>query len=543
MTFVVDQTKIQAHKLVLAMRSPVLAAQFHGEMKEKTMRCLRIHDMSASTFNAMLHFIYTDELPKPNKGASHLAMARDLLVAADLYDLERLRLMCENILSKSITVGNVMATLMLVHNRHSCRQLEACCVEFIASDPDLYNAVQATDEYKELEKECPSFMYETIKKVATLAVARKKSPSTSSTGHVTNSRESVSRYNPSAVMIGTHEFRIESLKAIRKTHSVGQYIQSGSFQVGGYEWAISVYPSGFEGDETEYIGLFLRRLTDNNDDDDADDDNDGGGGEDGDKNDDDADDYVKALMTFKLKDPTGNSPAHQKKITHVYDNGLGEGYGISDFITMESVNSHYLGHDGSLTVQCRVEVTTMSCTSSTVVAGTVIPVLQSNLALHLEQLLVSENGWDVKFLIEDSEIHAHGLVVATRSPALQEEVESATGMDHVKIDAMRATVFKAILYFIYTDELPRVDDHVPVVGGDSTMIAGEMLAAASRFRLERMKRLCENLLAENITPKNALATLRIAGRHGCTELEGHCVEYMSLPHVAKDVMKSLKSFL
>uniref|UniRef100_A0A8R7UAL3 BTB domain-containing protein n=1 Tax=Triticum urartu TaxID=4572 RepID=A0A8R7UAL3_TRIUA len=132
------------------------------------------------------------------------------------------------------------------------------------------------------------------------------------------------------------------------------------------------------------------------------------------------------------------------------------------------------------------------------------------------------------FLVEDSEIPAHGLVVATRSPALHEEVEWATGMDHVKIDAMRATVFKAILHFIYTDELPHVDDLVPVVGGDSTMIAGEMLAAASRFRLERMKRLCENLLAENITPKNALATLRIVGRHGCTELEGHCVEYMSL---------------
>ncbi|XP_044360920.1 BTB/POZ and MATH domain-containing protein 3-like [Triticum aestivum] len=278
-TFVVDQTKIQAHKLVLAMRSPVFAAQFHGEMKEKTMRSLRIDDMSASTFNAMLHFIYTDELAQTNKGTCHLAMVRDLLVAADLYDLERLRLMCENILSKSITVGNVMSTLMLVHNRHSCRQLEASCVEFIASDPDIYNAVQATNEYKELEKECPSFIYEITKKLATRAVARNKSPSTSSTGCGTDSsRESVSRYNPSAVMIGTHEFRIESLKAIRKTHSGGQYIQSGSFQVGGYEWAISVYPSGFEGDETEYIGLFLRRLSYNNDDEDADDDNDDGGG-------------------------------------------------------------------------------------------------------------------------------------------------------------------------------------------------------------------------------------------------------------------------
>nr|XP_020160088.1 BTB/POZ and MATH domain-containing protein 1-like [Aegilops tauschii subsp. strangulata] len=269
------------------------------------------------------------------------------------------------------------------------------------------------------------------------------------------------------------------------------------------------------------------------------------GNGDGDKNEDEGNDGkdVEALLTFKIEDPTGKSPAYKKTLTHVYADGAGESKGYLNFITAECANSHYVGHDGSLTIQCRVEVTTRSCTSGTPVAGAVIhvPVPPFNLALHLEQLLASESGWDVMFLVEDSEIRAHGLVVATRSPALHEEVESATGMDHVKIDAMRATVFKAILHFIYTDELPRVDDHVPAVGGDSTMMAGEMLAAACRFRLERMKRLCENLLAENITPKNALATLRIAGRHGCTELEGHCVEYMSLPHIAKDVMKSLKS--
>uniref|UniRef100_R7W874 BTB domain-containing protein n=1 Tax=Aegilops tauschii TaxID=37682 RepID=R7W874_AEGTA len=71
-------------------------------------------------------------------------MARDLLVAADLYDLERLRLMCENILSESIDVGNVMATLMLVHGRHDCWQLEGSCVKFMASEPDMYDVVQAT---------------------------------------------------------------------------------------------------------------------------------------------------------------------------------------------------------------------------------------------------------------------------------------------------------------------------------------------------------------------------------------------------------------
>lgn len=63
-----------------------------------------------------------------------------------------------------------------------------------------------------------------------------------------------------------------------------------------------------------------------------------------------------------------------------------------------------------------------------------------------------------------------------------------------------ATVFKAMLHFIYTDELP-----------PDGVIAEEMLAAACRFRLERMKRLCENLLAEHVTTVS-MARLPGAGR-------------------------------
>ncbi|KAM0838940.1 hypothetical protein ACQ4PT_060635 [Festuca glaucescens] len=92
-TFLMDEAKIQAHMLMLAMQSPIFATEFHGGMKEKTMRSFRIHDKSASTLRAMLYFMYTHELPKPKNKACPIAMARDLLVAADLYDLERLRLM------------------------------------------------------------------------------------------------------------------------------------------------------------------------------------------------------------------------------------------------------------------------------------------------------------------------------------------------------------------------------------------------------------------------------------------------------------------
>uniref|UniRef100_A0ACD5W6Y1 Uncharacterized protein n=1 Tax=Avena sativa TaxID=4498 RepID=A0ACD5W6Y1_AVESA len=525
-TFSVDETKIQAHRLVLAMRSPVFAAEFRADMKEKTMRCIKVVDMSTRTFRAMLHFIYADELPKPKTGACRVAMARDLLVAADLYDLERLRLMCENILSENIDTSNVMATLMLVHNRHSCHRLEASCVEYMASGPDVYEAMEATEEYKELDKTCPSFINEITKKVAKRAVARNRSPSSSSSSGNNSSIEtaSVSRYNPSEVTSGTHEFRIECLSVIRKTHGAsGQFIRSGSFQVGGHEWAIDVYLSGEEEEDMGYIAIFLALLKTPATD-------------------------VKVSAFFRLDDRHGKSIG--RTFTNVYTKADPVDRGLPTFTTMASANSRFVAHDGSLTVHCRLEVTTESCTGNTVsiaVSPVHVPP-SSKLASHLEELLASEKGWDVKFLVEESEIHAHGLVVATRSPALHELVESATGTDYVRVDdGMKASTFKAMLHFIYTDELPRIDDLTAIVPFDAgkdplTMVVGEMLAAACRFRLERMRRLCENLLAENITPGNALATLELAGRHGCAELEGYCIEYISLPHVVKDVMKTFSSF-
>lgn len=97
-TFAVESScPFDAHRLVLAMRSPVFG--------DSSLEWFRVHDVSAPVFRAMLHFIYTDELPPADEedggeeaAAASMSMAQDLLVAADLYGLDRLRLMCERML-------------------------------------------------------------------------------------------------------------------------------------------------------------------------------------------------------------------------------------------------------------------------------------------------------------------------------------------------------------------------------------------------------------------------------------------------------------
>ncbi|RLN18794.1 hypothetical protein C2845_PM02G15180 [Panicum miliaceum] len=472
-TFVVEGTEIQAHKLVLSMRSPVFRAEFQGSMKERFTRSVRIDGMSASTFRAMLRFIYTDELPVKPKGVAsqdacrnkHLArrraaMARDLLVAADRYDLERLRLMCESILSESIDATTVLATLALVDGRYSCWQLEASCIEYLASGPGTFAAVVATPEYQELRESSVSLVADIAEKVAMHKLAGTCSSCSSSSSTITSSvrpKKSSCAYTAVAAR-GTHEFTIPNLSTVLMgTLDIGHCIHSGRFHVGGYNWWLFV-----EVEEPKvHLSVYLQLLTDP------------------------GTDNVVAATTLDVADPNNKSPSPMcKQFTRAFSKEKEEmAWGYPDFITLESAKSQYVGHDGSLTICCHVEVASKPESASVVgggAAAATITMPPSNIAWHLEQLLVREQGLDVEFLVEgETVLRAHRLVLAARAPALHEQVAAAAvaGMDgggRVRIDGMRAVVFEAVLHFVYTDQLPSS-------GGlrDDMVMAGDVLAAAA----------------------------------------------------------------
>nr|CAB3480435.1 unnamed protein product [Digitaria exilis] len=61
--FKVKSEAFYAHKIVLAIRSPVLMAELYGPMSDKKMESITIEDMQPAVFKALLHFIYKDSLP------------------------------------------------------------------------------------------------------------------------------------------------------------------------------------------------------------------------------------------------------------------------------------------------------------------------------------------------------------------------------------------------------------------------------------------------------------------------------------------------
>ncbi|KAJ0110783.1 hypothetical protein Patl1_01170 [Pistacia atlantica] len=159
-----------AHKLVLAARSPVFRAQLFGPMKDQNTQRIKVEDMEAPVFKALLHFIYWDTVPDMeeitgmnSKWASTL-MSQHLLAAADRYGLDRLRLLCETNLCEDVAINTVATTLALAEHHH-CFQLKAVCLKFVAM-PENLRAVMQTDGFEYLKESCPSVLTELLEYVA-----------------------------------------------------------------------------------------------------------------------------------------------------------------------------------------------------------------------------------------------------------------------------------------------------------------------------------------------------------------------------------------
>jgi speckle-type POZ protein len=163
--FEVDGELFTAHRYVLAARSSVFMAELFGPMEPKATDHghLRIQDMEARVFRCMLHFICTDSLPEID-APDTAVMAQHLLVAADRYDLQRLNLICEDMLHSSVDVS-IAATTLVLAEQHACQGLKAACFEFRKAPGNL-KAVMPSDGFQHRKSSCPSLLEQLLEVVA-----------------------------------------------------------------------------------------------------------------------------------------------------------------------------------------------------------------------------------------------------------------------------------------------------------------------------------------------------------------------------------------
>ncbi|CAL1374578.1 unnamed protein product [Linum trigynum] len=169
--FRVGDESFRAHKLILAARSPVFRAQFFGLVGDRNLDEVTVNDIDPTIFKAMLLFIYTDKLPEvhdvmdsSSSTGTSTNMIQHLLAAADLYNLDRLKVLCESKLCEELTAVSVATTLALAE-QHQCAQLKAVCLKFAANPANL-GVVTQSEGFRHLEQSCPALVCELLKTLA-----------------------------------------------------------------------------------------------------------------------------------------------------------------------------------------------------------------------------------------------------------------------------------------------------------------------------------------------------------------------------------------
>ncbi|CAL5007376.1 unnamed protein product [Urochloa decumbens] len=132
-TFEVNGEVFHAHEIVLAVRSPVFKEKLCGLARDSDeMKSITIEDVEPDVFKALLRFIYMDSLPSMDglDGEKNEEMVWCLLVAAEKYGMERMKLVCVDILRKRFDDKSVVGTLALA-DKHGCSEVRDACVEFM----------------------------------------------------------------------------------------------------------------------------------------------------------------------------------------------------------------------------------------------------------------------------------------------------------------------------------------------------------------------------------------------------------------------------
>ncbi|XP_015074511.1 BTB/POZ and MATH domain-containing protein 3 isoform X1 [Solanum pennellii] len=306
---------------------------------------------------------------------------------------------------------------------------------------------------------------------------------------------------------GSHHFTIRGY-SLAKGMGPGKYISSDIFTVGGYDWAIYFYPDGKNiEDSSMYVSVFIALASEGTD--------------------------VRALFELTMLDQSGKV---KHKVHSHFDRALESGpytlkyrgsmWGYKRFFRRASLETSDYLKDDCLSMHCTVGVVRTRVEGPKNYSVTIPP---SDMGQSLKYLLDAELGCDIVFRVGEEAFKGHKLILAARSPVFRAQFFGLIGnpkTDEVEIEDIEPSVFKAMLQYIYSDELP---DLIEITGSTSTctstIVTQHLLAAADRFGVDRLKELCEAKLCEEVNVDTVATTLSLAEQHRCPQLKAICLKF------------------
>ncbi|WVZ49027.1 hypothetical protein U9M48_000409 [Paspalum notatum var. saurae] len=317
--------------------------------------------------------------------------------------------------------------------------------------------------------------------------------STKSNGRVSRSASAILALTES----GQHLLKIDGYSHTKDVPT-GSDIKSQPFRVGGHNWRIMYYPNGLNSNWSDYISIFLQ--LDNN-----------------------VPQGVRAQHTFSLLDREG------KPVPYFINNGtriFTDGWGTAALIRRDELEKSQYLQDDCLTIVCDVTVMKEIQTKNIdLVKTTLVVVPPSDLHRHLGGLLETGEGADVMFKVDGKTFMAHRCVLMARSPVFHAELSGLTKESAativVQIEDMEAQYFEALLRYMYTDSLPDMKQ------GEAAAMLPDLVAAANRLQMERLRLLCEEKLCEFVNARTVAIILAFAREHHCHGLKEACLQFLN----------------
>ena len=258
------------------------------------------------------------------------------------------------------------------------------------------------------------------------------------------------------------------------------------------KWRLRLIVKSLDPELKDYVSLFLELVSSNQD-------------------------KVRVKFDFSIFNEKGKNVENHGLASRFAE---GNQYGVEEFIHRGVLLDTRRGFlpDDVLTVHCNVYIVQDSVTLSNQSDSVQFKIPNCNLSDDFAQLFEDQEYSDVTLSVNGHEYRAHKAILAARSKvfaAMFKHDMKEKNDGKVEICDFDEVVITEMLRFIYTGNVLNLDE-----------IADDLLGAADKYHLERLKVLCEQALFTNLSIENVVSTLHLAHLHHADQLKGQAIQFI-----------------
>uniref|UniRef100_A0A3Q1B2U3 SPOPL protein n=1 Tax=Amphiprion ocellaris TaxID=80972 RepID=A0A3Q1B2U3_AMPOC len=295
---------------------------------------------------------------------------------------------------------------------------------------------------------------------------------------------------------------------------MGEVLKSSTFSSGPNDkmkWCLRVNPKGLDDESKDYLSLYLLLVS-----------------------------CPKSEVRAKFKFSLLNAKREETKAMEsqrAYRFVQGKDWGFKKFIRRDFLldEANGLLPDDKLTLFCEVSVVQDSVNISGQSNMNMLKVPECQLSDDLGNLWECSRFTDCSLYVGGQEFKAHKSILAARSPvfnAMFEHEMEESKKNRVDISDVDPDVFKEMMGFIYTGKAPNLEK-----------MADNLLAAADKYALERLKVMCEEALCNSLSVENVADTLILADLHSAEQLKAQAIDFINRQVSQKEKKNSSDKFL